>query len=84
MLGDLQVRRPNGIAISSDNRTLYVVDAPAGLEARHSLLAFTLDAAGDRSGKGKVLHDFGRGRGGDGMAIDKFDNGFEENCCPLC
>ena len=74
VLGDLQVRRPNGIAISADNRTLYVVDAPAGLEARHSLLAFTLDAAGDLSGKGKVLHDFGRGRGGDGMAIDKFDN----------
>ena len=60
--------RPNGILVSGDGRTLYVADnaSPGGVV---KLWAFDLDAAGDAK-NGRVLYDFGGGRGIDGMALD--------------
>jgi gluconolactonase len=61
------VEKPNGIILSPDMKTLYLADNnPKG--NRH-LLAFELKADGTVGPK-KVLHDFGKGRGIDGMAID--------------
>jgi gluconolactonase len=62
------VTRPNGIAVTRDGRTLYVADnaSPGGVV---TLLAFDLDARGNAS-RGRVLHDFGGGRGIDGMTLD--------------
>jgi gluconolactonase len=61
------VSRPNGIAISPDQKTLYVSDNREGAMA--VLLAF--DLASDGSVKnGRTLYDFGSGRGIDGMTID--------------
>jgi gluconolactonase len=61
--------RPNGILVSADERTLYVAEnaSPGGAV---QLWAFDLDAAG-AAARGRVLHDFGGGRGIDGMALDE-------------
>jgi gluconolactonase len=61
------VQKPNGILLSPDMKTLYLADNnPKG--NRH-LLAFPLRPDGSVGSK-RVLHDFGKGRGIDGMAID--------------
>src|SRR6185503_9631243 len=61
--------RPNGILESGDGRTLYVAEnaSPGGAV---QLWAFDLDAHGDATG-GRVLFDFGGGRGIDGMTLDR-------------
>lgn len=63
------VTRPNGILVTPDGRTLYVADnaSPGGVV---TLLAFTLDARGN-AGDGRVVYDFGSGRGIDGMTLDR-------------
>jgi len=60
--------RPNGIVVTADGATLYVADnaSPGGVV---TLVAFDLDARGEAS-RGRVLYDFGGGRGIDGMALD--------------
>jgi gluconolactonase len=61
--------RPNGILVTPDNRTLYIADnaSPGGVV---TLVAFDLDGKGNAS-NGRVLYDFGGGRGIDGMALDR-------------
>jgi gluconolactonase len=61
------VTRPNGIAISPDQKTLYVSDNREG--SKRLLLAFDLSDAGSVSNE-RSLHDFGSGRGIDGMTVD--------------
>jgi len=73
VLGEGQVSRPNGIAISRDQKTLYVVDNQPITPVR-KLWAFPLDDEGNASGAGKEFYDWGKGRGGDGMCIDSEDN----------
>jgi len=73
VLGPDHIARPNGIAISADNRTLFVVDNQPVIPVR-KLHAFALDDAGTPTGESRVFHDFGAGRGGDGMCIDVRDN----------
>jgi gluconolactonase len=60
--------RPNGILVSADGRTLYVAEnaSPGGAV---QLWAFDLDAYGEAR-RGRVLYDFGGGRGIDGMTLD--------------
>ena len=60
--------RPNGIVATRDGRTLYVADnaSPGGAV---QLWAYDLDGAGGVSG-GRVVYDFGNGRGIDGMTLD--------------
>ncbi|MBX6314626.1 MAG: SMP-30/gluconolactonase/LRE family protein [Isosphaeraceae bacterium] len=57
--------KPNGLAVSPDGKTLYVSDNGP---TRRVLLALDLDAQGNASHP-RVLHDFGRGRGIDGMTV---------------
>ncbi len=73
VLGPDSIARPNGIAISSDQRTLFVVDNQPLIPVR-KLFAFTLDKDGIPTGKKREFYDFGKGRGGDGMCIDEKDN----------
>jgi gluconolactonase len=60
--------RPNGILVSGDGRTLYVAEnaSPGGAV---QLWAFDLDAHGTAQ-RGRILYDFGGGRGIDGMTLD--------------
>ena len=68
-----ELSRPNGIAFSPDQKTLYVVDNQPITPVR-KLWAFPLDDEGNASGAGKEFYDWGKGRGGDGMCIDSEDN----------
>ncbi len=73
--------KPNGIAISPDQKTLYVVDhnngtdridpaAPPAKKGAMKLYAFPLGADGLVSGERKTIMDFGTEDGIDGMAVD--------------
>ena len=65
------VEKPNGILLSPDMKTLYVADSnPKG---KQQLLAFPLNEAGEVGAK-RVLYDFGKGRGIDGMVADAKGN----------
>lgn len=57
--------KPNGVVVSPNGETLYVADNGG---KRRVLLACSLDSKGDVT-PGKVLHDFGDGRGIDGMTV---------------
>jgi gluconolactonase len=60
---------PNGILISEDNRTLYLVDHNPDPGGARTLLAYDIDSDGRCKRRG-VLHDYGSGYGGDGMVLD--------------
>jgi gluconolactonase len=65
------VEKPNGIIVSPDMKTLYVADSnPKG---KQQLVAFPLKDDGSVGAK-KVLHDFGKERGIDGMSVDAKGN----------
>lgn len=80
-----EVEKPNGIAISPDQRTLYVADtnngsdriqpdAPPPQKGAMKIYAFPLDAAGKVAGERRTLVDFGAEDGCDGMTVDKRGN----------
>jgi len=61
------VPKPNGIILSPEMKHLYLAESdPAG---KRRLLAYVLKADGT-VGPRRVLHDFGKDRGIDGMSID--------------
>jgi gluconolactonase len=64
-----EIQRPNGIALSPDEGTLYVVDSCPIAGGNRKIWAFDLSAAGTVSGQ-RLVWDFAPGRGGDGMCID--------------
>lgn len=71
--------KPNGIILSPDGKTLYVADHNNGSDGivagekavpgAMNILAFDLDEKGN-VGKPRVLYDFGKGPGCDGMTVD--------------
>ncbi|MEM8733388.1 MAG: SMP-30/gluconolactonase/LRE family protein [Planctomycetota bacterium] len=75
-----EVQRPNGIAISTDNRYLFVADNASGDPAKGEksnrlLVRFELDKQRDIVPDSKlVLFDWGMERGPDGMAMDEKGN----------
>jgi gluconolactonase len=68
------IGRPNGIAVTSDGKTLYVIDSnyirPDG---NRKVWAFDI-LDGGAVAKQRLVFDFGRGRGGDGMRLDSRGN----------
>lgn len=60
---------PNGILISADNRSLYLVDHNPAPGGARTLVAYDIDEQGKCKRRG-ILHDFGSGYGGDGMVLD--------------
>jgi gluconolactonase len=67
------IQRPNGIALSPDERTLYLVDSCPVDGGNRKIWAFDLSAGGTLANQ-RVLFDFAPGRGGDGMAVDQRGN----------
>ena len=57
--------KPNGLALSPDEKTLYISDNGA---RRRALIAADRGAGGKVS-NARVIHDFGTGRGIDGMTV---------------
>jgi len=68
-----EIQRPNGIAISPDEKTLYVIDSCPVIGGNRKVWAFDLPADGVPRGQ-RLVFDFGAGRGGDGMAVDSRGN----------
>jgi gluconolactonase len=75
------VEKPNGIALSPDMKTLYLIDhnngtdridpeAPPPKKGAMKVYAFPLNKDGLVEGERKTLVDFGTEDGGDGMAVD--------------
>lgn len=63
-----EVQKPNGIVLSPDEGFCYVADNnPKG---KRQLLKFSVLKSG-KLGYPRVLHDFGTGRGIDGMTVDR-------------
>jgi gluconolactonase len=73
ILGQKEVERPNGIAVTQDCRTMYVVDSCPTPGGNRKIWAFDLDDAG-RPANQRLVFDFAPGRGGDGMRLDTQGN----------
>ena len=63
------IERPNGIAVSPDERTLYVVDSCPTVGGSRKIRGFDIANDGSVGGQ-RVVFDFAPGRGADGMAVD--------------
>ncbi len=73
VLTQKQIHRPNGIAISPDDKTLYVIDSHPAPGGNRKIWAF--DVADDATlFNQRLVYDFGKGRGGDGMKLDMNGN----------
>ncbi len=80
------IEKPNGLALSPDQRTLYVADHNNGTDridpndktppkrGAMKIYAYPLGADGLVSGAKKTLHDFGEQAGCDGMTVDSKGN----------
>jgi gluconolactonase len=68
-----RIGRPNGLALTPDARTLYVVDSDSRPGGNRKIWAFAVAEDG-RVGEQCLVFDFGRGRGGDGMRLDERGN----------
>ena len=67
VIDDLET--PNGILLTPDNHTMYLVDNNPDPGGARTLLEYYEDSNGNWQ-QGRVLADFGDGRGGDGMVLD--------------
>lgn len=69
VLSQPQIERPNGIAVASDGKTLYVIDSHSRPGGSRKIWAFAVSPEG-KLGERRLVFDFGKGRGGDGMRLD--------------
>jgi gluconolactonase len=68
------IGRPNGIAVTPNAKTLYVIDSDYSRpDGNRKIWAFAIGDDGSLS-KRREVYDFGRGRGGDGMRLDEQGN----------
>lgn len=63
-----EIQRPNGIALSPDEKMLYLVDSCPIVGGNRKIWQFDLSSDGEVSNQREVI-DFAPGRGGDGMAV---------------
>jgi gluconolactonase len=68
-----EIERPNGLAITPDSKTLYLVDSNAKPGGARKIWAFAIGSDG-KLGDRRLVFDFGKGRGGDGMRLDRRGN----------
>jgi len=73
VLTQMDIDRPNGVAIAPDNRTLYVVDSHPKMGGNRKIWGFAIADDGSLS-KRRLVFDFGKGRGGDGLRVDAQGN----------
>jgi len=69
VLKEPEVQMPNGIVISPDNQTLFLIEAHPDERHNRQLMAYDLEPGGAVANP-RVLIDFYPGRSGDGMCID--------------
>lgn len=64
---------PNGLAVSPDDRTFYLIDADGRTNHARSIRAYDLKPDGAVANH-RLLHNFYPGRSGDGMRVDAAGN----------
>ena len=69
ILDQPQVQRPNGLAVTQDCRTMYVVDSCPVAGGNRRIWGFDFDDSGQPHNQ-RLVFDFAPGRGGDGMRLD--------------
>jgi gluconolactonase len=69
ILAQPTIQKPNGITLSPDNRTLYLIDSNPVPAGHRRIWAFDLSPQGSPSNQ-RLVYDFAPGRGGDGMRTD--------------
>ncbi|HVR74028.1 MAG TPA: SMP-30/gluconolactonase/LRE family protein [Planctomycetota bacterium] len=69
ILSQPEVEKPNGLALTPDEKTLYVVDSNPEPGGNRKVWAFGISESGAATGR-RLIYDFGAGRGGDGMRLD--------------
>jgi gluconolactonase len=69
VLTQKEIDRPNGIAVTPDAKTLYVIDSHPKVGGNRKIWAFAIQADGSLKEQ-RLVYDFGKGRGGDGMRLD--------------
>jgi gluconolactonase len=67
------VENPNGLMVSLDDRTLYVIETNQAANGHRRITAFNLGDDGTATNP-RIFHDFYPGRSGDGMSIDSEGN----------
>lgn len=73
LLSEPEIHMPNGVVLSPDEKTLYVIEAHPSDDRNRSILAFDLDSSGSISNR-RTLVNLYPGRSGDGMCIDREGN----------
>jgi gluconolactonase len=73
LLAAPDIQRPNGIQVSPDDRTLYVIEANQTEGGARMIRAFDLNVDGT-TGRMRVHYNFYPGRSADGMSIDTEGN----------
>lgn len=73
ILAQPDIERPNGLAVTQDCKTLYLIDSCPTIGGNRKVWGFDLDEAGNAQNQ-RLVYDFGAGRGGDGMRIDQEGN----------
>ena len=73
VLSQPDIGRPNGLAITPDAKTLYVIDSHSVAGGNRKIWAFDVTEFGSLANQ-RLVFDFGVGRGGDGMRLDRGGN----------
>ncbi len=73
VLTQRQIERPNGIAVTPDAKTLYLIDSHPKPGGNRKIWAFTIAEDASLHNQ-RLVFDFGKGRGGDGMRLDMNGN----------
>lgn len=73
VLHEPDIHMPNGVEVSPDGRTLYVIESDGRENRNRCILAYDLRDDGS-VGAGRKLFDFYPGRGGDGLCVDAEGN----------
>lgn len=73
ILTEPEVMRPNGIVISPDDTTLYVIETEQAEGGPRLIRAWDLSPEGTVDNM-RIFHDFHPGRSGDGMTVDSAGN----------
>jgi len=73
ILAEPDIEKPNGLVISPDDSTFYLIEAHPDADRARMIRAYDLAEDGTVSNM-RVFHDFYPGRSGDGMTIDSEGN----------
>jgi gluconolactonase len=73
VLSQPNIHRPNGVAVSPDNKTLYLVDSHPKEGGNRKIWAFDIADDGGLKNQ-RLVFNFGKGRGGDGLKVDMEGN----------